>query len=295
MLHCLLFSTSLLFCMAEESVIPLLASRLVGPGALFVTQPISDLLLETRTPVDDYKLTTVAQATQEAWVRPDWKFTDADIKDSVDIAAARRLVDSLFVERMGTFSPHVLCQGGGLGTMLQTCAALCKVMHEFPVSKVTCAYRSLPVHFSEPKVEDYQAVLRVLGQKSEGFDTKPTTFPELVAFFKTAYPILNTVPIEYIPVEEDAILKQWKEEHKGQRFCVVAAPLQAAASVQSLQATFSDVTLTGVQTIGSKGAEMCEPLYGDTTTPKQQLAVRLHHIGRELFFINKNVETHQYN
>lgn len=300
---CALFSLCIISLQGASdgltTVSSLLAARLVtkGSGSMtdesgstqpFVTEPVQQLLEMSKTKVDDFSLSAVVEATQKAWIRADWKFKDGDIAEDVDVRATTEHVNSLFMERIGSFTPRVLCQGGGLGTALQTFAALCMVAQQQSIEDVTYVYRNLPVHFTESRLHDYEAVLRILGKDSEKA-ILPQSHSELVKFFQeVAYPeLLKEVHIRLVPVEDKTFLDEWKERNRG-AFCVVAAPFQAAASVQSLQATFPDITITGVQTIGARGAELCEPLYGETTTPKQQLAVRLHHIGRELFFIDKN-------
>lgn len=273
---------------AASSLPKLLAARLVDNEGI-VTQPIVELLEATQVESTDFTLASVVEATQKSWVRADWKFSDRDVK-GVDIASTRELIDGLFVERAGDTAPRVLCQGGGLTTMVQTFAAACNIVHEFPsdAADITCYYRDMN-QLAENTLDDYEALLRVFGLDPD-FKTVPKTQEELTAFLQHHLykQQLSDLKITLLPVADRVLTDAWAKENSGKSFCVAAAPLQAATGVQSLQASFPDITITGVETVGKRGAEICEPLYKQTSSPAQQLSVRLSHIGRELFYINKN-------
>lgn len=261
-----------------EDISAQLARRLVDDSGQ-VTDAVRDILGVSGVEVKDAQLATVVEATQQTWVKKDWKFESAGVEDTATVKA---LLSGLLVDSAGSVSPHVICQGGALGSMAQTFAALNALVRDHEVKNVICFCPSFPL--DENGIEDYKALLEVVGRSHESAKVVPANHEELVAFLKEqVYPGLKETPIS---VQPSAAMFDWAKEQSN-AFTLVGPTKQATYHLAAIKAKCPELQVVGLRSVSPAASDVFESFYRNASSEDQQCAARLNILARELYFIQK--------
>jgi hypothetical protein len=258
-----------------------LADRLVSPDGN-VTELVKQVLSASGVKVENAQLGTVVDATQQTWVKKDWKFEPANVADA---AKVKELLKVLTSTSAGNVSPHILCQGGGLGSMVQTFAALNMLAQEHKIKNVTCFCPSFPL--DENGLDDYRALLEIVGRNPKEVKQVPANHKELVTFLKErVYPDLKDTSID---VKSSLSMSDWAKK-QADEFTLVGPTQQVSYHLAAIKAKCPKLSVVGLRTVSQSAATILEGFYRDASHPDQQLAARLNILARELYFIKKSRE-----